>query len=109
MLVPMARVEIIGPKNRFFEVVTLLHEQGTLHIEDLTKKIGSGEMPVEKMAVAVGQAGERERMEDLLIRVRAIIKALHLPGSTVDEVAPPVPVSVSVQVEPTSRGSYVAV
>jgi V/A-type H+-transporting ATPase subunit I len=83
----MARVEIIGPKNRFFEVVTLLHEQGTLHIEDLTKKIGSGEMPVEQMAVAVGQAGERERMEDLLIRVRAIIKALHLPGTTVDEVA----------------------
>ncbi len=87
MLVPMARVEIIGPKNRFFEVVTLLHEQGTLHIEDLSKKIGSGEMPVEKMAVAIGQAGERERMEDLLIRVRAIIKALHLPGTTLDEVA----------------------
>ena len=87
MLVPMARVEIIGPKNRFFEVVTLLHEQGTLHIEDLSKKISAGEMPVEQMAVAVGQAGERERMEDLLIRVRAIIKALHLPGTTVDEVA----------------------
>ena len=87
MLVPMARVEIIGPKNRFFEVVSLLHEQGTLHIEDLSKKIGSGEMPVEQMAVAIGQAGERERMEDLLIRVRAIIKALHLPGTTVDEVA----------------------
>jgi V/A-type H+-transporting ATPase subunit I len=86
VLVPMARVEIIGPKNRFFEVVTLLHEQGTLHIEDLTKKIGSGEMPVEQMAVAIGQAGERERMEDLLIRVRAIIKALHLPGTTLDEV-----------------------
>lgn len=83
----MARVEIIGPKNRFFEVVTLLHEQGTLHIEDLSKRIGSGEMPVDQMAVAVGQAGERERMEDLLIRVRAIIKALHLPGTTVDEVA----------------------
>jgi V/A-type H+/Na+-transporting ATPase subunit I len=87
VLVPMARVEIIGPKNRFFEVVSLLHEQGTLHIEDLTKKIGSGEMPVEQMAVAIGQAGERERMEDLLIRVRAIIKALHLPGTQVDEVA----------------------
>jgi V/A-type H+-transporting ATPase subunit I len=83
----MARVEIIGPKNRFFEVVTLLHEQGTLHIEDLSKKIGSGEMPVEQMAVAVGQAGERERMEDLLIRVRAIIKALHLPGTSIDEVS----------------------
>ncbi len=87
MLVPMARVEIIGPKNRFFEVVSLLHDHGTLHIEDLTKKIGTGEMPVEPMAVAAGQAGERERMEDLLIRVRAIIKALHLPGSKVDEVS----------------------
>jgi V/A-type H+-transporting ATPase subunit I len=83
----MARVEIIGPKNRFFEVVSLLHDHGTLHIEDLTKKIGSGEIPVEPMAVAAGQAGERERMEDLLIRVRAIIKALHFPGATVDEVS----------------------
>ena len=57
MLVPMARVEIIGPKNRFFEVVSLLHEHGTLHIEDLTKKIGSGEVPVEQMSLAAGQAG----------------------------------------------------
>ncbi|MDO8964690.1 MAG: V-type ATPase 116kDa subunit family protein [Coriobacteriia bacterium] len=85
MLVPMARVEIIGPKNRFFEVVSLLHEQGTLHIEDLTKKIGSGEMPVDQMEVLSGQQIERERMEDLLIRVRAIIKALHIPGSQVEE------------------------
>ena len=87
VLVPMARVEIIGPKNRFFEAVSLLHEQGKLHIEDLTKKIGSGEMPIDKMDVALGQASERERMEDLLIRVRAIIKALQLPGAHVDEVA----------------------
>ena len=87
VLVPMARVEIIGPKNRFFEAVSLLHEQGKLHIEDLTKRIGSGEMPIETMGVAIGQASERERMEDLLIRVRAIIKALQLPGAHVDEVA----------------------
>lgn len=87
VLVPMARVEIIGPKNRFFEAVSLLHEQGKLHIEDLSKKIGSGEMPVEQMGVALGQAGERERMEDLLIRVRAIIKALQLPGTQINEVA----------------------
>ena len=28
MLVPMARMELIGPKNRFFDVVSLLHEIG---------------------------------------------------------------------------------
>jgi V/A-type H+/Na+-transporting ATPase subunit I len=81
----MSRVEIIGPKSRFFEVVTLLHEQGTLHIEDLSKKIGAGDVPLDQMEIVAGQQVERERMEDLQIRVRAIIKALHLPGTSVDE------------------------
>jgi len=85
VLVPMSRVEIIGPKSRFFEVVTLLHEQGTLHIQDLSKKIGAGEVPLDQMEVVAGTQVERERMEDLLIRVRAIIKALHLPGTSIDE------------------------
>ena len=84
-LVPMAKVELIGPKNKFFEVVSLLHEQGKLHIEDLTKKISSGEVPLDQMEVVANQQAERDRMEDLLIRVRAIIKALHLPGVTIDE------------------------
>jgi V/A-type H+-transporting ATPase subunit I len=83
----MAKVELIGPKNRFFDVVSLLHEIGTLHIEDLTKKIDAGEMPLEQMDLVENQLAEKERMEDLLIRLRSIIKALHLPTSTVDEVA----------------------
>jgi V/A-type H+-transporting ATPase subunit I len=86
VLVPMAKVEIIGPKSRFFEVVSLLHDQGTLHIEDLSKKIDSGEVPLDQMEVEVGERLEQERMEDLLIRVRAIIQALHFPGAEVDEI-----------------------
>ncbi len=82
----MAKVEIIGPKSRFFEVVSLLHDQGTLHIEDLSKKIDSGEVPLDQMEVDVGERLEQERMEDLLIRVRAIIQALHFPGAEVDEI-----------------------
>ncbi len=87
MLVPMAKVELIGPKSRFFDVVSLLHEVGTLHIEDLSKKISAGEVPLDQMGVVENQLAEKERMEDLLIRLRSIIKALHLPTSTVDEVA----------------------
>ena len=60
--------------------MSLLHEQGTLHIEDLSKKIGAGEVPLDQMEIVAGKQAERDRMEDLLIRVRAIIKALHLPG-----------------------------
>jgi V/A-type H+-transporting ATPase subunit I len=85
MLVPMAKVEVIGPKNRFFEVVSLIHEQGKLHIEDLSKKIDAGDVPLDSMEVVSSQQTERDRMEELLLRVRAIIKALHLPGTTVDE------------------------
>lgn len=77
MLVPMAKVEIIGPKNLFFDVVSLVHERGKLHIDDLTRKIQSGEMPVQRMEVYEQQQRDQERMEDLLIRVRAILKALH--------------------------------
>ncbi len=86
MLVPMAKVELIGPKSRFFDVVSLLHEIGTLHIEDLTKKIAAGEIPLEQMDLVENQLAEKERMEDLLIRLRSIIKALHLPTSEIDEV-----------------------
>lgn len=87
MLVPMAKVELIGPKSRFFEVLSLLHEEGTLHIEDLSKKIQSGEVPLERMEVVDNQAAELERMEDLLLRLRSILKALHLPNTSVDDVA----------------------
>jgi len=73
----MAKVEIIGPKNLFFDVVTLVHEQGRLHIEDLTRKIQSGEVPIERMEVVEKQQRDQERMDDMLIRVRAILKALH--------------------------------
>jgi len=80
-------MELIGPKSRFFDVVSLLHEMGTLHIEDLAKKIGSGELPLDQMEIVENQLAEQERMEELLIRLRSIIKALHLPSATVDEVA----------------------
>lgn len=86
MLVPMAKVEMIGPKNRFYDVVSLLHDIGTLHIEDLSKKISTGEIPLDQMEVVENQAAEKERMEDLLLRLRSIVKALHLPSGAVDEV-----------------------
>ncbi|MHB1451084.1 MAG: V-type ATP synthase subunit I [Coriobacteriia bacterium] len=83
----MARMELIGPKNIFLDVLTALHEAGTLHIEDLTKKIDAGELPLEHMEVVENQAVEQERMEELLIRLRSIIKALHLPPGETDEIA----------------------
>ncbi len=84
MLVPMAKVEIIGPKNLFFDVVGLIHDQGKLHIEDLSRKIASGEIPLDQMEVYEAQQRDQEQMEDMLIRVRAILKALHRDKAPID-------------------------
>jgi V/A-type H+/Na+-transporting ATPase subunit I len=80
----MARIEIIGPKNRFSDVLSLLHEHGTLHIEDTSTAIGRDEVQVDHMEVVPSQSRDRERMEDLLLRVKAIVKALHVPGAQID-------------------------
>jgi V/A-type H+-transporting ATPase subunit I len=82
----MAKVEIIGPKNLFFDVVGRIHDEGRLHIEDLSRKIASGEVPLDQMEVYETLQHDQEQMEDMLIRVRAILKALHRDKTPVDPV-----------------------
>jgi V/A-type H+-transporting ATPase subunit I len=87
VLVPMAKVEIIGPKSCFFDLVSLLHEIGTLHIEDLSKQSRPGSMGLEKMQPTSERLAGIEREQDVLIRVRAIIKALQHGTAEVDPAA----------------------
>ena len=79
MLVPMAKVEIIGPKSDFLDVVSLLHEQGKIHIEDLSKKIQSGEIALDRMEIQGSEVQLYDKLDELLIRVRAILKTLKAP------------------------------
>ncbi|MDZ4170069.1 MAG: V-type ATPase 116kDa subunit family protein [Coriobacteriia bacterium] len=82
MLIPMAKIEIIGPRGLFSDVLSLVHEQGRLHIEDLSNKINRGDVPLNRMELQPGVLKEREEMEDLLIRVRSILKALDRGSNT---------------------------
>lgn len=84
MLVPMAKVEIIGPKGLFFDVLGMIHEQGRLHIEDLSNKISRGEVPLDHMEVVDRQERERDSMDEMLIRVRSILKALDRGAPELD-------------------------
>ena len=79
MLVPMAKVEIIGSKSDFLDVVSLLHEQGKIHIEDLSKKIQSGEIALDRMEIQGSEVQLYDKLDELLIRVRAILKTLKAP------------------------------
>lgn len=83
----MAKVEIIGPKSCFFDLVSLLHEQGKLHIEDLSQKIQSGEVPLQRMEITGGDVQVYDNLEEHLIRVRSILKTLSEPEGGVDRAA----------------------
>ena len=87
MLVPMTKVEIIGPKNEFLDVVETLHEQGTVHIEDLSKRIATGELPLDQMEIAGDDVQSYDKFDEMLLRVRAILKALHAPAGGLDAAA----------------------
>ena len=84
MLVPMAKVEIIGPKSLFLDVVSALHEQGKIHIEDLSKRIASGEVALDRMEIQGDELEVYDQLDELLIRVRAILKTLNEPEEGVD-------------------------
>ena len=84
MLVPMAKVEIIGPKSLFLDVVSLLHEQGKVHIEDLSKKIRSGEIALDSMEIQGSEVQTYDRLDELLMRVRSILKTLSEPEGGID-------------------------
>ncbi len=84
MLVPMAKVEIIGPKSLFLDVVSLLHEQGKVHIEDLSKKIRSGEIALDSMEIQGTEVQTYDRLDELLMRVRSILKTLKEPEAGAD-------------------------
>jgi len=84
VLVPMAKIEIIGPKSEFLDVVSLLHEQGKVHIEDLSKKIQSGEVALDRMEIQPSEVRVYDQLDELLLRVRAILKTLKEPSQAVD-------------------------
>jgi V/A-type H+-transporting ATPase subunit I len=80
----MAKVEIIGPKSLFLDVVSALHEQGKIHIEDLSKRIASGEVALDRMEIQGDEIKVYDQLDELLIRVRAILKTLNEPVEGID-------------------------
>lgn len=77
MIVSMAKVEIIGPKKYFYDVLSFLHQLGNIHIEDMSKKIKPGDMLVRKMEVDEETAERRRELESLMIKINSILSSLE--------------------------------
>jgi V/A-type H+-transporting ATPase subunit I len=80
----MAKVEIIGPRGLSSDVMCLIHEQGRLHIEDLSNKIENGDLPLDRMEIEASQEQALVGMDEMLVRIRAILKALEREASDAD-------------------------
>lgn len=82
MLVSMAKVEIIGPKKDFYDVLSYLHQLGNIHIEDMSKKIKLGEMLLRRMEVDEETADRRRELEALMVKISSILTSLESEETT---------------------------
>jgi V/A-type H+-transporting ATPase subunit I len=51
MLQQMKRIQVIGPKPAFNRVVDLLYQEGTLHLEDVSRSVSKDEIPLDKVVL----------------------------------------------------------
>ncbi|MDO9033854.1 MAG: V-type ATPase 116kDa subunit family protein, partial [Methanoregula sp.] len=47
----MKRIQVIGPKPAFNRVVDLLYQEGTLHLEDVSRSVSKDEIPLDKVVL----------------------------------------------------------
>jgi V/A-type H+-transporting ATPase subunit I len=76
MLVPMAKVEIVGPRRLFNEVLSTIHEYGYLHIDDMSGLISQGDMFVHHINLSKEDQEKRQKLRQLVSRLDATIKAI---------------------------------
>lgn len=76
MLVPMTKVEIIGPKKYLYDIIGFFHQLGVIHIQDMSNKIRPGDMLVRRMEADEESTERRRELENLSIKINSIISSL---------------------------------
>ncbi|MGQ9476084.1 MAG: V-type ATP synthase subunit I [Actinomycetota bacterium] len=79
MLLTMSKVEILGLKSLFFQVLETLQDLGTLHLEDITKKKGPRYADLLPMEMDPALEEERNLLQNLAMRNNAILSELAPP------------------------------
>lgn len=85
MLLTMSKVEIVGVKTQFFQVLETLQDLGTLHLEDITKKKGPRYADLIPMEMDPALEEERNLLQNLAMRNNAILAELAPPKEKVSK------------------------
>lgn len=77
MILKMSKVQIVGPRRYFYDTLSVLHNEGVLHIEDVSKKITPGETLLRKMKVDDERLEREQLLDKLKQKVDAILRILE--------------------------------
>jgi V/A-type H+-transporting ATPase subunit I len=67
----MKRIQVIGPKPAFNQVVDLLYQEGTLHLEDVSLAVSPDEIPLQKVVLDTATS-----VADVLGKINGIFSTL---------------------------------
>lgn len=85
MIQRMAKVEILGLKDIAVDAIDVIHDQGTLHIEDLTERIGKMESKrVHRMEIDEKYSEHEVKLRMLRDKVGQMIRELNPPEDRLD-------------------------
>jgi V/A-type H+-transporting ATPase subunit I len=71
MLQRMKRIQVIGPKKEFNQVVDLLYQEGTIHLEDVCKCVSEEEIHLSKV-----ETGKSAEVAEILSKISGILTTL---------------------------------
>jgi V/A-type H+-transporting ATPase subunit I len=71
MLQQMKRIQVIGPKPAFNRVVDLLYQEGSLHLEDVSRSVSPDEIPLQKVILDTATS-----VAEVLGKINAIFSTL---------------------------------
>lgn len=94
----MSKVEIVGPKSLYFDVLVAIHQQGILQIEDISQIESVEQYDVRPMSLDPQVEEEIARLQELLSKINSMIATLSVPETT-----PPPP-----RKQPSKRGRKAA-
>lgn len=75
MLLTMAKVEILGPKKYFYQTLALLHQLGTVHLEDMSKQ--KENIFMRTMDIGEEASKSKSQLQDLATRLGSIMSTIQ--------------------------------
>ena len=82
----MAKVDVIGPKSQFYEVLGVLHRLGCLHIEDISKKLVKDKLFfVRRMNLDKRSNDRKQELQDILIDLNGILSTFRIHEADKEE------------------------